>query len=443
MTVITVTMTLFRPAFHGLDSRGRAQWPPAPVRVLGALKAGAHALGDPRAANLAHAAIARIAGSPPPVIHAPDAIDLEVPGTYTDRTSLPERLTSSHGSKPQQFLGLQHFDMDSSNRDLKPQGGIALDGRTIDVLVDVDLTSEEIAALDAAAALVPYFGRSQDPAMLEVRPAEKLPRPAGCVSWYAREDAGGRTRGWQTNTVEWMDENYERVFGDDPASNPLPPLPAEAYTRMLTYSPARVHPGSMTVVPLGCSIEQHHVRSLFGEMAREIPTGWSTFPLTLSGHAASDGRLVGIGFLGNAGKADDPSPAVVVANAVERAGLRHGRPVRLSAAHEPRTWEKPSRSWVSTTPLRAFPDARVLAFALTQEIADRYSTAVMVREAQTSPARPQDHRWSGEGLTDGFGQWWVTLETTDEVEGPLSLGASTDQGFGMFRPADPATRSQS
>lgn len=443
MTVIAVTITLLRPAFHGLDSQGQAQWPPAPVRVLGALKAGAHALEDSHTADLAHAAIARIAGSPPPVIHAPDAVDLEVPGTYTDRTSLPEKLTKSNDSKPERFLGLQLFGMDSKNRDLKPQGGMALDGRVIDVLIDIDLPSDETAALDAAAALIPYFGRSQDPAMIEVRHAELLPASPTRVSWYPREDAAGRTRGWQPNTIEWMDENYARVFGEAPALNALPPLPAGAYTRTLTYSPVRIRPGSMAVVPLEFPVEQHRVRKLFLEVAQDLPSGWRAFPLTVSGHAASDGRLVGIGFLTNGGHAGDPSPATIVADAVARSGLRGGRPVRLSAAHEPRTWERVSRRWVSTTPLRAFPDPRVLTFVVTQEIADRYGTTAIVQEAQASPVSAQDHRWSGDGLTDGFGQWWVSIETADEIKGPLMLGASTEQGFGMFRPTEHVTRSQS
>lgn len=441
--MIAVTITLFRPAFHGLDSRGRAQWPPAPVRVLGALKVGAHALEDPHTADLAHEAISRVAGAPPPVIHAPDAKDMGIPGTYTDKTALPEKLTSAHGSKPWQFLALRHFDMDSGNRDLKPQGGMALDGHVIDVHVDVDLTDDQMAALDAAAARVPYFGRSQDPAMLAVHPAEQMPPPTRCVSWYPREDAVGQTRGWQPNTIEWMDENYERVFGEDPALNVLPPLPAEPYTRALAYSPVRVRAGSMTVVPLEFPVEQQRVRKLFLEIVNDLPSGWKAFPLTIGGHAASDGRLVGIGFLGNGGHTGDPSLATIVVNAVARSGLRGGRPVRFSAAHEPRTWERASHRWVSTTPLRAFPDPRVLEFAITKEIADRYGTTVTLLEAHASPVSAQDHRWSSEGLTDGFGQWWLRIETEDEIKGPLTLGASTERGFGMFRPADHVTRSQS
>lgn len=441
---LAVTIRLLRPAFHGLDSQEHAQWPPAPVRLLGALKAGAHALENSQAAMRAHTALARIAGSPPPVIHAPHAKDLRIPGTYTDRTWLPEKLTSVHGSKAVQHLGLEAFGLDSKNRDLKPQGAIALDGHVIDVDIDVDLSPDEVEALDAAAALVPYFGRSQDHAMLQVRSAERGSAPtAHRVSWYPREDAAGPTRGWQPNTIEWMDENYARVFGEDPALNVLPPLPAAAYTRPLTYSPVRVRPGSMTVVPLEASIPQHRVQGLFLEMSRQMPSGWRAFPLTVSGHAASDGRLVGVGLVGPAGKEGEPSPAMLVLDAVEHSDLPSGRSVRLSGTHEPRTWERPSRKWRSTTPLRGFPDARVLAHLLAGEITDRYGTASKLLDAQVAPVRAHDHRWPGEGLTDGFSQWWVTIETTAEIEGPLMLGASTDRGFGMFCPVDSATRSQS
>ncbi|GAA2094543.1 type I-G CRISPR-associated protein Csb2 [Brevibacterium salitolerans] len=441
---IAVTVRLLRPAFHGLDSQGQAQWPPAPVRLLGALKAGAHALGDSQTAKRAHTALARIAGSPPPVIHTPEAKDLRIPGTYTDRTWLPEKLTSAHGSKPEQYLGLEAFGLDSKNRDLKPQGAMALAGHVIDVHVDVDLSSDEIEALDAAAALVPYFGRSQDHAMLQVRPVERGSTPSSsCVSWYPREDAAGQTRGWQPNTIEWMDENYTRVFGEDPALRVLPPLAAVAYTRSLTYHRVRVRKGSMTVIPLETSIEQHRVQKLFLEMSRLMPSGWHVFPLTVSGHAAADGRLVGVGLLGPEGHDWAQSPAQLVLEAVANANLPSGRSVRLSGAHEPSTWENPSRRWISTTPLRGFPDARVLSHVLAEEIAARYGSASVVLDAQASPVRAQDHRWSSEGLTDGFGQWWVTIETADEIEGPLMLGASTDRGFGMFRPIDSAARSQS
>lgn len=444
MTLV-VSIGLLRSIFHGLDSQGRAQWPPAPVRLLGALKSGAHALEDPPLADLAHAALARIATSPPPVIHAPDARDLQIPGTYTDRTWLPERLiTTTHGSEPGQYLGLGLFGMDSGNRDLKPQAAMTLDGRVIDVHIDVDLPPEEVEALDAAAALVPYFGRSQDAAMLRVRSVEQgSAPPTSGVIWYPHADASGPTRGWGPNTIEWMNENYARVFGEDPTLNILPPLPAEAYTHALTYSPVRVRPGSMSVIPLKTSVAQHLAPKLFTEMSQQMPTSWQAFPLTVSEHAASDGRLVGIGFLGPAARTGEPSPAALVLDAVERSGFPEGRSVRLSRTHDPCTWEKPSHRWISTTPLRAFPDARVLTHVVVQEIADRYNTTALVREAHAAPIRAQDHRWSGEGLADGFGQWWVTVETAEQIEGPLMLGASTERGFGMFRPNDHATRSQS
>ncbi|WP_309130787.1 type I-U CRISPR-associated protein Csb2 [Brevibacterium sp.] len=432
---LLVTVTLFRPTFHGHGRTGEVQWPPSPIRLLGALKQGAHSLESSDTARRAHDALNRLVAAPPPIIHTSDHRDLAIPDTYTDRTWLPSRLSATHGETAVEYLGLEHFGMDSHNRVAKPQGAVALAGRRLEFRIEIELEPEHIEALDAAARLVPYFGRSNDPAMLNVLSIDDTYAASRhLIAWHPSKRPMGHLLGWQPNTIAWMDENHRRRFSEDGSINVLPTLPPDAYTQPLSYSRAVPRQERMHVLELPTSVPQPRAPALMREIAEVLPPQWRALPLTASLHPQSDGRLAGIGLL-PLEIAEVPPPLAAV-NAVinrcvyDRAAVTSGAVRTL----DPSTWTRSAIRWTSTTPLRGFPDIRVLSYNLCQETQEHFGTGVTITEAHSEPHRRGEHRWPSSAYSDGLAQWWLEIEFDGPVEGPLALGASTDHGFGMFLP---------
>lgn len=441
---IVISVTLVRAAFHGL-TRGRGvQWPPDPVRLLGALKSGAHALDGSALSAIAHDALNRLVEAPPPIITTPLHAPLDHPATYTDRTGLPDELSSTYEEKASRLLTLAPFGMDSSNRVAKPRDGVALADRVLDFEIDIDLSPNEIHALDAAARHVAYFGRSEDAAVVEVftQPRDTTADDNSRVTWYPLSCHGGDSRGWQANTIEWMDENHARVFFDDPTVSSLPSLPATGYVRPLTYSTDRPQTDQpvLTVVQLRSSKEQHQTPSLLRRLQPRVPSGWKTLPLTASSHQNSGGRLVGLGFY----PGDDADTGEAQSLPLADLHAELGAPPadqRQLASLTPKTWTGPARRWTSTTPLRGFPHLMILDDALRREAEQLFGVDVEIIEASTHARTSQEHRWANSAYADGFGLWWVTLEFAQPITGPLQLGASTEHGFGAFLPRKREERS--
>lgn len=431
-----VSVTLVRAAFHGRTRSGDVQWPPDPVRLLGALKSGAHALDDTALSAAAHSALNRLVEAPPPTITTPHDVLLGHPATYTDRTGLPERISAKYEERPGRLLTLAPFDMDSSNRDAKSRDGVALDGHRIDFEIDLDLPPDEIQALDAAARHIAYFGRSEDAAVVEVlqQPDDSPTDDDRRVTWYPFDTEGG-SRGWQPNTIEWMDECFSRVFANDPVVSSLPSLPPTGYVRPLTYrtvGPQADRP-LLHIVRLPEPKEQQLTPSLLRRLHPLIPTGWKALPLTASSHPNSDGHLLGLGLYpcDDADMTVNPSPDL----SPLRDELGVLPPVhRQLTSLLPETWVGPARHWTSTTPLRGFPQLMVLEDALKREADKRFGIDVVIVEASTQEQKSRDHRWANSAYTDGFGLWWVTVDFAQPVVGPLQLGSSTEHGFGAFLP---------
>lgn len=432
---IVIRVSLVRAAYHGLTRGERVQWPPDPVRLLGALKNGAHAMEDSVLSKIAHDALKRLVEAPPPTITTPRHVQLEHPPTYTDRTGLPDRLSTTYEEKPLRLLTLAPLSMDSHNRTAKPRDGVALAGRVIDYETDANLTPEQILALDAAARHIPYFGRSEDAAVVEVLQQHDAAEDDSRVTWYPCPDLKGHSRGWQPNTIEWMNENHSRVFSGDPRMSSLPFLPTAGYVCPLTYSthgPRAVQPG-LVILRLPTPKEQHQTPNLLRRLGPLMPSGWRILPLTASSHRNSDGHLVGLGFYPT-GHPDMVGTQPLPFSKLE---VVLGKPTsnqRALATLRPDTWTGPARRWTSTTPLRGFPNLIILEDALRQEAERRFSIGIKIVEASTHARTSKDHRWSNSAYTDGYGLWWVTLEFARPITGPLQLGITTEHGFGTFLP---------
>lgn len=443
--MIAIHVELYRDAFHGLRGTGEPDWPPGPYRPLGTLIAGAHTLSedDPHR-DRALDALRRVAAAPPPVIETPDHQVLGLPPTYAPKTWLPEEKAVKDISN---HLDLSLVGMDSGSRTLKPQNGVVLAGRDIRFYVDLDCDEAELAALDAAAKRVPYFGTSKDPADVTVTASDLPPAiPPTVVRWYP--NPGGPTRGWQPNTIDWLEANYQRVFGHDPAVTQLPPIPSAGFVQPLQYESeppeARVR---LPIARLTRAVPNNHIPKLMAplhaELSEALP-GWSLFPITISHEvdarmANGDGRCVGFGLKHSNPGTLTPDVVAEVTGVLARSvaflpAAKTGFVVGDSGALRSSTWVGPAEIWYSVTPLRAFPDERIVKYQLAAELKERYGTELVDLQLRRTPRIRRDGRWSNAVLSDGLDQWWAEIALSELIDGPLLLGAGTEYGFGTFRP---------
>lgn len=445
--MITIHVTLYRNGFHGLRDTGEPDWPPSPRRILGALLAGAHAVADDSTRDRALDALQRLAAAPSPIIDAPTAIPLGLPGTYAPKTWLPD---DKSPKVIDNFLDLSLIGLNTKSRVLKPQDGVALAGGTIMFHIDLDCGDAELAALEAAARHVPYFGTSKDPADLSVTDADNLdapPKPP-LERWYPDARIPGPAHGWQSNTVKWFEDNFQRAFGRDPAIAGLPPIPPAGFVRPLSYGrdipPIRA---AFSTAQLARSVPNHRIPPLILHLntaiAEAVPD-WRAFPLTVSHErdkpsANGDGRCVGFGLLrldGSDFSVEEQARAgeLLARYVAQLPEQPDGLVVGRSGALNPTTWTGPAKTWYSTTPLRAFPDKRVVHYELAKQLNERYGVELRDLALQHTPRIRRNGYWSNGDLADGLAQWWAELTVSEQIEGPLLLGAATDRGFGMFRP---------
>lgn len=435
--MIRIQINFERPAFHGLREDGSVDWPPSPARLCGALMHGAFSC-DETTRELALTVIERICTGPHPVLGTPHATELNIPPTYTDRTAHPEkeRLTLGPLGK---VMGLSYFGMDSLNRVAKPQNAVALAGTLVTADIDIQLSEEERRALASAAHKIGYFGRSHDPASVQVL-APVLPvNDSNQVAWYPTEHPRGLSRGWNDMTMLRYRINHERTFSTAPDVRDLPLVPAHGFTTPLQYRTVRQNTNDrMAAFPLRRSVHQSHGRGIAQEVNTVIGPDRRALLLTSSGSPHARGQIVGIGITSID---EEPLPHSMTAEVVRVIGeieLRHpeGQRVHTPRAADARYWCRPSRRWRSTTPLRGFPDLRVLSLELKEQCLNELGVTPTAIKASPEPVVASDQRWRVDQYTDGLGQWWAILDFEEPVRGPLALGASRPDGFGAFQPYD-------
>ncbi len=474
--MITIRVSLYRSAFHGLRDTGEPDWPPSPKRLFGALLAGAYAL-DPNdpVRTLALSTLHRMAATRPPIIDVPAALPLGLPATYAPKTWLPEK---KNVTGIEDYLDLSILGMDTKNRALKHLDGVGLSGKEIEFHIDLECNTDEIGALNAAASRLAYFGTAKDTADITVSVSEANvegdsggacdtadSQPSARERWYPSSDYGGDTQGWQENTIEWYEANYQRVFGQDPTITQLPPIPATGFVSMLHYSRQRVSVGAqaLSVVPLRRSVLNHRIPALLADLCKVLEADSSEYhlmPLTVSHEsvrraAGGDGRCVGIAVVrkdvanGETGVANDGTVRDEAAEAeqvrlvvskvsavVESLPESDGLIVGSSSALRSPTWVGSAKRWYSTTPLRAFPDKRVARFELESELRHRFDTETVEVVLSRSPHIKRNGLWAEAEYTDGLTQWWAEIVLPHHTEGPIQLGAATERGFGVFRMGD-------
>ena len=370
------------------------------------------------------------------MIHTPNAVRAARPKTYTGRSGSPAVARGGvewRDLRP--FLDLGQVGFNAVHKVEKSVDEVYLDDVTLTFEFSDPDDTVDLHALHRAARRVPYFGRSQNGCDMVVSPD----RPAeAAVVWSptAPQPARGRSgrrdgvvlRGWAPNSIEWMDINHELAV----SGSPRPKLPADGYSTRLSYRPRQevvVEPHMQQWVSIMSLTEPLAGEATPGFLRQlTLEAGVELFPCVFVGHAFADGSLRGIGLVG----ADRAAIVEAAALAMEQFGLRSDTDAIGLETLAPSSWSSPSAAWRSATPLRAFPDERVLRYTIEREAVERFGVA----PSHLNVFRQPVHRWQRQWPQpqDGLRAWWVELEFEHDVAGPMQLGATRELGFGMFVP---------
>ncbi|MEZ5211143.1 type I-U CRISPR-associated protein Csb2 [Gordonia sp. (in: high G+C Gram-positive bacteria)] len=418
---------LARPQFHGLDGHGRQEWPPSPLRLLGALISGACGLTDPAERAESMAALERLSMAGAPVIHAPERVRLDHPDTYTEK-SAPAGAKATTGSL-EDFLDLAHTGMSTSSRTAKPVRGVLLAEPTI--IFDLEsIGDDDVRPLRNAAAGVGYFGRSQDHAVISV--CEGSPGPGAVKHVFdPRPHPGGSQRGWTSSSVAWFEARHQAIM-----TNPGSPLPSDAgaFTR-ITYDlrdprkrndrgkPAH---GEVSAVMLNRGVRPGDIPRLM----RKIGAVSDTTVIPLVNFNQPKSQCYGFAVSG---------PLATRLDTVSRIRDRLGSLASDETGADSALFHRyaamtTGEHWITATPIRAFGHPLMLQRALSEAFAGD----VRIMELSTAPLDRWQQRLPNLDLTDGLSQWFVRFTTTEKNPAPTMVGACTELGFGLCVPIPPS-----
>ncbi|MFT3660146.1 MAG: type I-U CRISPR-associated protein Csb2 [Gordonia sp. (in: high G+C Gram-positive bacteria)] len=415
---------LHRREYHGLGRNDDPDWPPSPLRLLGALIAGAHTLESDDERRSVLGAVERLTFRAAPVIHAPGHLHLRHPRTYTEKTA-PGTAGATAGVLDK-FLDLTVVGMSTSSRTAKPVHGVLLEAPTI--RFDVGAMSDEDASLlQRAADAIGYFGRSQDHAIVTVSTSDPEALP-GEVVYEPHPDPLGRQRGWTPESVSWFEARHHAIMLD-----PGRPLPAEVgvftrlrYDRRSSSNPTA--PPDTSRDPLTPVMFTRGIR--LSDVPRQLrlvgalPEGVRAIPLVNFNRPGA--KCYGFAVSGAL------QPRLTAAALIrDRIGPLASEEVGVESPLFHRYTDMAAgRRWITATPIRAFGHPRMLERALTSVL----PTGAIDVEASTRPLDAWQQRFPDLDLTDGLSQWFVRFTTPEAIDGPLSIGARTDLGFGLCVP---------
>lgn len=428
MATLFVHADFVRPSFHGLGARGEPEWPPSPLRLAQALMAAWGALGQPAELRRALDALVRL---PQPVIHAPEAVSTRLPTRYTGHSGV---VTSTSPTQLAKVFDLSHVGLSRRNNVAKPAGVTHLAGTRLVFELSDPLGTVDPECLDVLARAVLYLGRSQDLCDLWVSTSRGDPLP---VRWAPVPHRAGRSRGWTEHSPRWMDMGFRimeqglDVPRPDPAFFTVPlDYTQEAWTPSAVLPDTDGRDVAVRVFTLDSPLASSRVPEVMGRLAQ---VGLTCFPCVFSGHPRATGALHGVGVLLPPDLPEEPGLTDLVLGTLPRLRLDAGRSMTRHTT-DPRRWTGASTTWVSATPLRAFPDERVVTHQLTRWAEDVAGSPLRELQLSRVPVEPWHHRWRQ--LPDGLDTWWVRMEFADRVHGPVMAGAATDLGFGLMIPQE-------
>lgn len=433
ISAVEITVDFCQPVFSGLDQFNEPEWPPSPFRLAQALMAGCCRPTLDAGARTALEALTRLEN---PEIILPSARTAKLPGTFTHRSGGPMEGSETKGKPLERILDLTVAGLSATNRTEKPQGRTLLaDTQLVFRVADPEHTVD-VEALDRAAARVPYFGRSHDLCDVTVSradvPGDGPKLPSGCEHLVPVVDSRGTrgtTRGWAPNSCSWMDLNYATTT----EGGQLPPFSPEPYLTRLTYRRARsiTRPSRrVAILELRRPVSSPQIPELLARVlgsADLTSLGVTAFPCVTAGHQHADGRLRGIGLFGD----DSTQLREAVRRLRDSEELSSGPPDLVAKVVDPAYWERTSRHWVSATPLRGFPDIRVVDPLIRDEVKTTTGEFATIGWSN-KPERRWQYPWRQP--PDGHSLWWARLTFAQPVPGPLLFGRTTEKGFGLLVP---------
>ncbi|MDW5592990.1 type I-U CRISPR-associated protein Csb2 [Conexibacter stalactiti] len=170
------------------SSPNEPEWPPSPLRLLGALLAAAHGRhGGDLAAD--RTLLQRLCDAPPPRVLAPDSVGVGEPNRDA---AAAVRLRGATRWAPRNYVdtgrGVSPRNLGRERAEVS-KVGVAIGDRPVHLVWDeLELTGEELERLRSLAADVTFVGTSRSPALVHVAPdppgnedpmRERVWRPAG------------------------------------------------------------------------------------------------------------------------------------------------------------------------------------------------------------------------------------------------------------------------
>lgn len=483
MFALAVEFLTGRYVATAFNDRERAEWPPHPARLFSALVA-AHfdeTLPDERAA------LEWLEDQGAPHIAASAASERESHVTFVpvnDRTGEPER----HGTEPLDLRGRQPRTFPS----LTP-----VTPRTIFVWPDAAPSGETLAALDRLAGRVVRLGHSASLVTVRVFDGQVE------ANWRPDERGHLRLRTVQAGQVR----NLEHLFSVHRETEPrVLPAAFVRYTdrpvQLVTFGPESVFSDDWLVLrriqgprlpsssAAGVARMIRRVLMSFAqEPISEVISGHrpdgspsdrahvAVVPLPFVGHTHADGALLGVALVLPRDASEAEERALFVAmDRWERAHRSEHEetpvlPVRLGAAGtlmlkrldepaeqqtlQPATWCRPTRCWVSATPIaldrnpgdlhsrnpgrlaQALGEAEEVIRASCVHVGLPRPVAVTILPSVPLPGVAKAREFPAYPGGDGRLQRVLThaaIEFSEPLTGPVLLGAGRYSGLGLMRP---------
>ena len=427
MSDLTITASFPLGEFNAHDGEGRAEWPPAPARVLAAMLSAAHGLGE----GITEVEV--LFRCLPPRITAPPAGERQI--DYRRWVPVNNELKMDKNGSPTGIVDLNERLLEKQAKD--PECGMMVGTGPSDVVrwtFPVDGPAD-LGVLQKVARSVEYLGRPTSPVLLdvvdgavEVPPGHFCwePDPLGWIQLRvgtegllaaldAREEE--RRRSTVTGTHPYMSVRptalyrlVDRRAGDGAAPDARELLRTCSLYRM----PHSGRQGAVLVHASDAALVTEQLRDSLGEAGWMLPLigglGRRHLPVLRGVLVAGGSRL--------------PSVGLAVRTGVVKARLSETRTL-ASLPRVLRAATAPSLRWTTVVPTAEEPERIV---SLLEECASELGCGLVGAE------RHSDSRSDGgvDGQEDN-GRWHISVAFDAEVPGPLvfdgalmvPLGATT------------------
>lgn len=427
MSDLTITASFPLGEFNAHDGEGRAEWPPAPARVLAAMLSAAHGLGE------GTSEVEALFQCRPPRITAPPAGERQI--GYRRWVPVNNEVKTAENGSPTGIVDLNERLLEKQAKD--PECGMMVGTGPSDVVrwtFPVDGPAD-LGILQKVARSVEYLGRPTSPVLLdvvdcavEVPPGHSCwePDPTGWIQLRvgtegllaaldAREEE--RRRSTVTGTHPYMSVRptaLYRLVGERSGDGAAPDARELLRTCSLYRMPHSGRQGAVLVHASDAALVTEQLRDSLGEAGWMLPLigglGRRHLPVLRGVLVAGGPRLPSVGLAVRTG--------VVEARLAEtRTMASLPRVLRAAAA--------PSLRWTTVVPTAEEPERIV---SLLEECASGLGCRLVGAE------RHSDSRSDGgvDGQEDS-GRWHVSVAFDAEVPGPVvfdgalmvPLGATT------------------